>query len=157
MVDRSTMPLEMLGEPDDAECPHGIPTGMGVECWECRYEQLNHDHVTLEDDYAILEQRCRELEELCNKAVEDVVTKAKRCRELENTLIQYNSFLEAIENFLQEETIPSDFMMSFASVRDVVDRITWLQAENEKLRKRLERKHDFLSQALNEGDGVYRP
>lgn len=63
VIDRSTIPLEMLGEPDDTECPHGIPTGMGIECWECRYEELNKDHIALENDYAALEQRCRELEE----------------------------------------------------------------------------------------------
>jgi hypothetical protein len=61
VIDRSTIPLEMLGEPDDTECPHGIPTGMGIECWECRYEELNKDHIALEDDYAALEQELRDL------------------------------------------------------------------------------------------------
>ena len=91
-----------------------VPNGIVEKEEQCKNKSLPHLRRFVEhSDYAALEKRCRELEELYNKAVEDVVTKAKRCKELE--------------------------------------------AENEKLRKRLERKHDFLSQALNEGDGVYRP
>ena len=61
MVDRSTAPLEMLGEPDDTECPHGIPTGMGVECWECRYDQLKIDYDALEQECGELAERAQEL------------------------------------------------------------------------------------------------
>ena len=61
MVDRSTAPLEMFGEPDDTECPHGIPTGMGVECWECRYDQLKIDYDALEQECGELAERAQEL------------------------------------------------------------------------------------------------
>ena len=53
--DKSTAPPEMFGEPDDEECPHGVPVGLGYECWECRYEHLERQYITLEDEALDLE------------------------------------------------------------------------------------------------------
>ena len=39
--------------------------------------------IDMDKEIEALEKRCRELEALYNKAVQDVVTKARRCMELE--------------------------------------------------------------------------
>ena len=133
MVDRSTAPLEMFGEPDDTECPHGIPTGMGVECWECRYDQLKID-------YDALEQECGELAERVQELAAEIAEPS--IKELD-TLHRIRKAVGDTGKMMQDE---------------LVDKIQEIVSENATLRKRLDEsnRNDFLSQALNEGDGVYR-
>ena len=113
MVDRSTAPLEMFGEPDDTECPHGIPTGMGVECWECRYDQLKID-------YDALEQECGELAERLQKLAAEIAEPS--IKELD-TLHRIRKAVGDTGKMMQDE---------------LVDKIQEIVSENATLRKRLE-------------------
>lgn len=113
MVDRSTAPLEMFGEPDDTECPHGIPTGMGVECWECRYDQL-------EIDYDALEQECGELAERLQQLAAEIAEPS--IKELD-VLYRIRKAIGDDGKMMQDE---------------LVDKIQEIVAENALLGKRLE-------------------
>jgi len=124
MVDRSTAPLEMFGEPDDTECLHGIPTGMGVECWECRYDQLKID-------YDALEQECGELAERLQKLAAEIA--APSIKDLD-TLYRIRKAIGDNGKMMHDE---------------LVDKIKEIVADNALLRKRLEViKDDYLADKI---------
>lgn len=113
MIDRSTAPLEMFGEPDDTECPHGIPTGMGVECWECRYDQLKIDYDALEQECGELAERVQELAaEIAAPSIKDL-----------DTLYRIRKAIGDNGKMMHDE---------------LVDKIKEIVADNALLRKRLE-------------------
>jgi len=70
--ERSTAPPELFGEPDNEECPHGVPVGMGYECWECRYEKLFDDY-TIELEAAVdAEDRADRLAVVADALAEEI-------------------------------------------------------------------------------------
>jgi len=144
MIDRSTAPLEMFGEPDDTECPHGIPTGMGVECWECRYDQLKIDYDALERERDELQAKVIEqddklckaekrLEVACHVKADDKVGFDFAVLDKIDSLEQERDKVRNIVKFLEER-----LRHYYKVMEKRYNRIEDLESENALLRKRME-------------------